>query len=57
VAVAVVYGMAGMMKTVQTRKARETLPWAKDRSDSFVRSVGTAELLGVAGLIPGSVVS
>jgi uncharacterized membrane protein YphA (DoxX/SURF4 family) len=48
---AAMYGMAGIMKTFQTAKAKEQLPWAKNRSDSFVRFVGTAELLGAFGLI------
>jgi len=43
--------MAGMMKTFQTAKAKEQLPWAKNRSDGFVRFVGTSELLGAFGLI------
>jgi uncharacterized membrane protein YphA (DoxX/SURF4 family) len=47
---AVMYGMAGIMKTFQTTKAKEQLPWAKNRSDTFVRFVGTAELLGALGL-------
>ena len=42
--------MAGIMKTFQTVKAKEKLPWAKSRSDTFVRFVGTAELLGALGL-------
>jgi len=45
------YGMAGIMKTFQTAKAREQLPWAKNRSDSFVRFVGTSELLGALGML------
>lgn len=45
------YLMAGQMKTFQTAKAREQLPWAKNRSDGFVRFVGTSELLGAIGLI------
>lgn len=45
------YGMSGSMKTFQTPKAKETLPWAKDRTDGFVRFVGTSELLGALGLI------
>lgn len=45
------YGMAGTMKTFQTAKAKEMLPWAKDRSDTFVRFVGISELLGALGLI------
>jgi uncharacterized membrane protein YphA (DoxX/SURF4 family) len=44
------YGMAGIMKTFQTAKAREQMPWTKNRSDTFVRFVGTAELLGALGL-------
>ena len=48
---AAMYGMAGLMKTFQTSKAKEQLPWAKHRSDGFVRFVGTSELLGALGLI------
>jgi len=48
---AVVFGMAGIMKTFQTEKAKQMLPWAKDRSDGFVRFVGIAELLGAIGLV------
>ena len=44
------FGMAGIMKTFQTAKAKEQMPWAKNRSDTFVRFVGTAELLGALGL-------
>jgi hypothetical protein len=48
---AALYLMAGTMKTFQTARAKETLPWAKDRSDAFVRFIGTSELLGALGLI------
>ena len=48
---AVMFGMAGVMKTFQTSKAKEQLPWAKNRSDSFVRFVGISEVLGAIGLI------
>ncbi len=48
---AVMFGMAGFMKTFQTQKAKATLPWAKDRSEAFVRFVGASELLGAAGLL------
>jgi uncharacterized membrane protein YphA (DoxX/SURF4 family) len=48
---AAMYGMAGVMKTFQTSKAKEQLPWAKNRSDEFVRFVGISELLGALGLI------
>ena len=48
---AAMFGMAGIMKTFQTSKAKEQMSWAKGRSDSFVRFVGASELLGAAGLI------
>ena len=48
---AAMYGMAGIMKTFQTPKAKEQLPWAKNRSDGFVRFVGISELLGALGLL------
>jgi putative oxidoreductase len=42
------------MKIFQTAKAKEQLPWTKNRSDGFVRFVGTSEMLGALGLIlPG----
>jgi hypothetical protein len=47
---AAMFGMAGIMKTFQTAKAKEQLLWAKHRSDGFVRFVGTSELLGALGL-------
>ena len=45
------YLMAGTMKTFQTAKAKEQFPWAKNRSDGYVRFVGVSELLGALGLI------
>jgi uncharacterized membrane protein YphA (DoxX/SURF4 family) len=48
---AVMFGMAGVMKTFQTSKAKEQMPWAKNRSDGFIRFVGISELLGAIGLI------
>jgi uncharacterized membrane protein YphA (DoxX/SURF4 family) len=51
VLLAAMFGMAGVMKTFQTSKAKEQLPWAKNRSEAFVRFVGTSELLGALGLI------
>jgi putative oxidoreductase len=45
------YLFAGATKTFNTGKAKEMMPWAKDRSDAFVRFVGTSELLGALGLI------
>lgn len=51
VLLAVMYGMAGAVKTFRTAKAREQMPWTKNRSDAFVRFVGTSELLGAFGLL------
>ncbi|MBI3151776.1 MAG: DoxX family protein [Chloroflexi bacterium] len=48
---AAMYLMAGVMKALQTSKAREQFPWAKNRSDGFIRFVGISELLGGVGLI------
>jgi uncharacterized membrane protein YphA (DoxX/SURF4 family) len=48
---AAMYSMAGIMKTFQTVKAKGQFPWAKNRSDGFVRFVGISELLGALGLI------
>ena len=48
---AAMYLMAGVIKTFQTSRAKEQMPWAKDRSDAFVRFVGISELLGALGLI------
>ena len=48
---AAMYGMSGSMKTFQTARAKEQFPWAKNRSDEFVRFVGISELLGALGLI------
>ena len=45
------FSMIGVMKTFMTAKAKETLPWAKDRSDAFVCFVGMSELLGGLGMI------
>jgi putative oxidoreductase len=48
---AAMYLMAGSMKTFNTAKAKEQFPWAKNRSEAFVRFVGISELLGALGLI------
>lgn len=45
------YAMAGSMKTFQVVKVRETMPWAKDRSDNYIRFVGASELLGALGML------
>lgn len=48
---ALLFGMAGVMKTFQVAKVRGQMPWAKDRSDGFIRFVGISELLGALGMI------
>ena len=48
---AAMYVMAGSMKTFNTARVKEQMPWAQDRSDGFVRFVGASELLGALGLI------
>jgi uncharacterized membrane protein YphA (DoxX/SURF4 family) len=48
---AVMYGMAGIMKTFRTAQAKEQMSWAKSRSEGFVRFVGISELLGALGLV------
>lgn len=45
------YGMAGTLKTFQIAKVREQMPWAKNRSDAFIRFVGISELLGALGMV------
>ena len=47
---AAMYLMAGVLKTFQTARAKEQMPWAKERSDQFVRFVGVSEILGALGL-------
>jgi uncharacterized membrane protein YphA (DoxX/SURF4 family) len=50
---AAMYLLAGSMKAFQPARVRQNpqMTWAKDRSDGFIRFVGTAELLGALGLI------
>lgn len=48
---AAMYLMAGLMKTFQTSKARESMSWTQGRPDGYIRFVGIAELLGAIGLI------
>jgi len=45
------YGMAGIMKTFQVSKARESIPWARSCSDAFIRFVGISELLGALAML------
>lgn len=46
-----IYGAYGVYKTFFTEKAKENMTWTNGRSDNFIRFVGTAELLGAAGVV------
>ena len=46
-----IYGAYGIYKTFFTSTAREKMAWAGDRSESFVRFVGVAEILGAIGVV------
>lgn len=46
-----IYGAFGFLKTFRTQKAQEQMPWARDRSERFVRFVGISELCGVLGIL------
>jgi uncharacterized membrane protein len=46
-----IYGMAGFMKGITTRKARERMPWAKDSTETKVKFVGIMEILGALGML------
>ena len=46
-----IYGAFGFVKTFLTRDAKEQMPWAKDRSERFIRFVGISELLGALGIL------
>ncbi|MEU4332094.1 DoxX family protein [Nonomuraea dietziae] len=49
---AVMFGMAGVMKSTQPKEKLEPrLPWAEDYSAGTVRFTGIAELAGALGLI------
>jgi uncharacterized membrane protein YphA (DoxX/SURF4 family) len=46
-----IYGFYGVYKTFFPAKAKEKMPWAKDRSENFIRFVGISELLGAIGIV------
>lgn len=41
-----IYGAFGFLKTFRAQRVKEQMPWAKDRSERFIRFVGVSELLG-----------
>ena len=46
-----IYGAYGIYKTLFTAKAKEKMTWTNGRSDSFIRFVGVAEILGAVGVV------
>ena len=46
-----IYGAYGIYKTFWTANVREKMPWASTRSESFVRFIGVAEILGGLGVV------
>ncbi|RMF50350.1 MAG: DoxX family protein, partial [Anaerolineae bacterium] len=47
------YLMAGAMKAFQPDKVRQNpqMTWAQDKSEGYIRFIGTAELLGALGMV------
>ena len=41
-----IYGAFGFLKTFRTQRVKEQMPWARDRSERFIRFMGMSELLG-----------
>lgn len=48
---ALMFFMAGMMKSANYEKAKAGMPWVKEYSKGFVVFIGLSELLGAIGLI------
>jgi len=48
---AAMFGMAGLFKATQTKKAREKMPWAKDASQGYILFIAISEILGALGII------
>jgi hypothetical protein len=46
-----IYAAYGIYKTFFTTRAKDKMPWAKDRTENFIRFVGIAELLGAIGVV------
>jgi len=51
VLLAVMYGVAGVLKAFMTARAQKDFPWATNRPAAFVKFIGTAELLGAIGVV------
>ena len=48
---ALVFGMAGFIKTFQPAKTRATFDWAKEAPASVILFIGVTEILGAIGII------
>lgn len=46
-----IYGAFGFLKTFRTQKSKEQMPWARNRSERFIRFIGISELLGMLGIL------
>jgi hypothetical protein len=46
-----IYGAFGFLKTFRTQRVKEQMPWAKDRSERFIRFIGISELVGALGIL------
>ena len=41
-----IYSAFGFLKTFRTQRVKEQMPWARNRSERFIRFIGMSELLG-----------
>ncbi|MEO5887963.1 MAG: DoxX family protein [Anaerolineales bacterium] len=41
-----IYGVFGFLKTFRAQRVKEQMPWARDRSEHFIRFIGLSELVG-----------
>lgn len=41
-----IYSAFGFLKTFRTKRVKEQMPWARKRSERFIRFIGISELVG-----------
>jgi hypothetical protein len=46
-----IYGVYGFLKVFRTYRVKEKMPWARHRSERFIRLIGISELLGALGIL------
>ena|SRR5687768_6459953 len=46
-----IYSVFGLLKTFRTQMVKEQMPWARNRSERFIRFIGISELLGALGIL------